>query len=55
MCLQHSISVQKAQKEISITLKAIKSLLYNCIESEKRQELHHLLKNVEVNFTASSR
>ena len=48
--LQHAISAQKVQKKVCITLKAIESLSYNCLESHKLQMLHELLKNVEDKF-----
>ena len=48
--LQHTISAQKVQKKVCITLKAIESLSYNCLESDKLQMLHELLKNVEDKF-----
>lgn len=48
--LQHAISTQKAQKEVFITLKAIESLSYDCLDSDKLQMLHQMLKNVENRF-----
>lgn len=44
--------MQKTQKKVFITLKAIESLTYNCPDSGKLETLHQMLQTVEDKFSS---